>query len=237
MKPSPLRWGIAALRFGATAITYIDRQTLSVAAPYIRESLAIDNEGYGYAVGSFLAAYTVMHVVAGRVLDAIGTRAGFALAVAWWSVAAMLHAFSRGVASLCAFRFLLGVGEAGNFPAAIKCVGEWFRESERALATGIFNTGAAIGAMIAPPLVAWLVVRAGWRAAFVLTGALGFLWMIAWLLLYRRPPADPSATSAPAPTMGLARLIRQRPILGRDQHHRVAGDDDRSQHRDQAQQR
>jgi ACS family hexuronate transporter-like MFS transporter len=206
-----MKWAIAALLFAATTINYIDRQTLSVAAPYIRDDLRLDNAGYGYAVGSFLAAYTIMHVVAGRVLDAIGVRLGFALSVAWWSVAAMLHALTRGVASLCAFRFLLGVGEAGNFPAAIKCVGQWFRESERALATGIFNTGAAIGAMAAPPLVAWIILRLGWRAAFLLTGALGFLWIGAWLLLYRRPPLAPAA---PPSGQSLPELLRQRPILG-----------------------
>ncbi len=214
MKASPARWGIAALLFAATTINYIDRQTLSVAAPYIRDQLSISSEGYGYAVGSFLAAYTVMHVVAGRVLDTVGTRIGFALAVVWWSVAAMLHALTRGVASLCAFRFLLGVGEAGNFPAAIKCVGEWFRESERAMATGIFNTGAAIGAMAAPPLVAWLVSSIGWRAAFLFTGAAGFVWVAAWLLVLWGGPPGPQPAPRPASAQTLTQLIRLRPIWG-----------------------
>jgi len=211
---SRLRWGIAALLFAATTINYIDRQTLSVVAPYIRDELSITNEGYGYAVGSFLAAYTVMHVLSGRIVDAVGTRIGLALAVAWWSVAAMLHAAARGVWSLCAFRFLLGAGEAGGYPAAIKCVGEWFLPSERALATGLFNTGAAAGAMAAPPLMAWLAIRAGWRFAFFFTGAAGFLWVLGWLLVYKRAPHNAVIRPQPLPAMGIRRLIVLRPIWG-----------------------
>lgn len=209
---SPHRWVVVALLFAATTLNYIDRQTLSVVAPYIRDDLSITNEGYGYAVGSFLAAYTVMHVVSGRIVDAVGTRLGLALAVAWWSVAAMLHAAARGVGSLCFFRFLLGAGEAGGYPAAIKCVGEWFGASERALATGLFNTGAAAGALVAPPLVAWLVLRAGWRTAFLATGAAGLLWVFAWLQIYNRRPA--ATEPASPPPVGLRRLIVQRPIWG-----------------------
>ncbi len=219
MKPihgarSPMRWGIAALLFAATTINYIDRQTLSVVAPYIRDNLSITNEGYGYAVGSFLAAYTVMHLVSGRIVDAVGTRLGFALAVAWWSVAAMLHAAARGVGSLCAVRFLLGAGEAGGYPAAIKCIGEWFSPSQRALATGLFNMGAAAGAMAAPPLVAWLVLRAGWRAAFFFTGGIGLLWVLGWLQIYRPPPEAGAIRPQQAAPMGLRRLIVLRPIWG-----------------------
>jgi ACS family hexuronate transporter-like MFS transporter len=210
----PMRWAIAALLFAATTINYVDRQTLSVAAPYIRGDLPITNEGYGYAVGSFLAAYTIMHLVSGVIVDVAGTRIGFALAVGWWSIANMLHAAARDVWSLCAFRFLLGAGEAGGYPAAIKCVGEWFRPSERALVTGLFNTGAAFGAIVAAPLVAWLVLGAGWRAAFIFTGGAGLLWVFGWLLFYKRCPGSDGIRPLPGARMDLRRLIALRPIRG-----------------------
>jgi ACS family hexuronate transporter-like MFS transporter len=154
-----------------------------------------------------------MHLVLGRIVDLIGTRIGFALAVTWWSAAAMLHAAARGVWSLCAFRFLLGPGEAGAYPAAIKCVGEWFDSSERTFATGLFNTGAAFGAIVAPPLVAWLVLRAGWCTAFFFTGTAGLLWVFAWLLTYRPPKADAIRPQART-LMDLRRLVVLRPIWG-----------------------
>ncbi|MBM3738966.1 MAG: MFS transporter [Acidobacteria bacterium] len=213
--PDRRRWLVALLLFGATALSYLDRQALSVVAPFVRDDLHITTQQYGYAVGSFLGAYTVMHVVSGRFVDVAGSRAGLAWAVAWWSVAAMLHGLSRGIGGLCLFRFLLGMGEAAGYPASIKCVREWFAASERALATGLFNTGAAAGAIVAPPLIAWITTSAGWRVAFVATGALGLVWVTVWLMFHAGPLARRvSYDSAAEQPVSLASLITQRPVWG-----------------------
>src|SRR6476661_4702631 len=151
-----------ALVFLATVINYLDRQTLSVAAPVLREQFHMSNVEYSRVVFAFLLAYTIMNGVSGPLIDRLGTRLGYGLCVAWWSVAAALHAFSRGALSLGAFRFLLGVGEAGNWPGAVRVVAEWFPERERALASGLFNSGSAVGAIIAPPLVAYLILQFSW---------------------------------------------------------------------------
>lgn len=186
-----LRWYIAVLLMLATTVNYLDRQTLSVAAPQIRQHLHLTNEQYGLVTSAFLIAYGVMHPVAGRLIDWIGTRTGFALAVVWWSLANIAHAFAIGFRSLAAMRLLLGIGEAGNFPAAIKSISEWFPAKERTVATGIMNLGAGAGAVIAPPLVGWLVWAYGWQAAFVVTGLTGFVWLGAWLWLYDHPDRHP----------------------------------------------
>ncbi len=154
------------LAFAATAINYLDRQTLSVAAPVLREQFHMTNVEYSRVLFGFLLAYTIMNGVSGPMIDRLGTRLGYALCIAWWSAAAFLHAFARGAGSLFIFRFLLGAGEAGNWPAAVKVVAEWFPEEERALACGIFNSGSAVGAILAPPLVAWIILTWGWPAAF-----------------------------------------------------------------------
>ena len=184
-----LRWYIAGTIFLATTINYIDRQALSVAAPVIRKDLGLSNEQYGWIVSAFLLAYAIMQIVSGSVIDRIGTKKGFSLAVIWWSIANMLHAFGKGVWSLSAFRFLLGMGEAGNYPAAMKAISEWFPKEERSKAVGILNMGPGMGAIIAPPLMAWLILSFGWKAAFVLTGAIGFLWLLLWRWMYH-PPAE-----------------------------------------------
>src|SRR3982750_689426 len=162
-----------ALAFWATVINYLDRQTLSVAAPVLREQFHMTNEAYSRVVFMFLLAYTIMNGVSGPLIDRLGTRIGYALCIAWWSVAAILHAFSTGSTSLGIYRFLLGMGEAGNWPAAVKVVAEWFPERERALASGLFNSGSSIGAIIAPPVVAFLLIQFGWRTAFVVVGLAG----------------------------------------------------------------
>jgi MFS transporter, ACS family, hexuronate transporter len=185
---SRLRWLMIGFAFLATVINYLDRQTLSVAAPLLTEKFHMSGEAYGLVLSAFMLAYTVMNGVSGPLLDRIGTRAGYALCMAWWSTAGALHALARGPWSLGAFRFLLGMGEAGNWPAAVKVVAEWFPVRERALASGIFNSGAAIGAIVAPPLVAALVLRIGWQAAFVVVGIAGYLWLAGWLWVYRTPP-------------------------------------------------
>ena len=155
------RWLMIGLAFLATVINYLDRQTLSVVAPMLGKEFQMSDETYGLILSAFMLAYTVMNGVSGPLLDRLGTRLGYALCMAWWSTAGLLHAFVTGPWSLGVFRFLLGMGEAGNWPAAVKVVAEWFPPRERALASGIFNSGAAIGAIAAPPLVAWLVLRLG----------------------------------------------------------------------------
>jgi ACS family hexuronate transporter-like MFS transporter len=153
----------------------------------------MSNVSYSRVLFAFLLAYTIMNGVSGPLIDRLGTRVGYALCIGWWSASSVLHAFSAGALSLGAFRFLLGMGEAGNWPAALKVVAEWFPERERALASGLFNSGSAVGAILAPPLVAFIIFRLGWPSAFVLVGLLGFVWLIAWLNIYKTPAVDPSA--------------------------------------------
>jgi ACS family hexuronate transporter-like MFS transporter len=186
--PRRARWLMIALVFWATVINYLDRQTLSVAAPVLREEFHMSNVEYSRVVFAFMLAYTIMNGVSGPLLDRLGTRLGYALCMAWWSVAAVLHCFATGVWSLGAYRFLLGMGEAGNWPAGVKVVAEWFPEKERALASGIFNSGSSIGAILAPPLVAWLLLRFGWPAAFIAVGLSGLIWLAIWWPTYSTPP-------------------------------------------------
>jgi ACS family hexuronate transporter-like MFS transporter len=172
------------LAFWATAINYLDRQTLSVAAPALSEQFHMTNVDYSRVTTAFLFAYTIMNGVSGPLIDRLGTRVGYGLCVLWWSVAAMLHALARGAFSLGAFRFLLGIGEAGNWPGAVKVVAEWFPENERALASGIFNSGSAAGAILAPPIVAFLLLTLGWQSAFLFVGISGLVWLLFWGKLY-----------------------------------------------------
>jgi ACS family hexuronate transporter-like MFS transporter len=189
-----------ALVFWATVINYLDRQTLSVAAPVLLDQFHITNLVYGRIVFAFMLAYTVMNGVSGPLIDRLGTRVGYALCIAWWSAASMLHALARGPLSLGIFRFLLGMGEAGNWPAGVKVVAEWFPENERALASGLFNSGSALGAILAPPTVAYILLRFGWQWAFSSVGLLGFLWLTFWWPLYRTPvESRPMKSSAIAP--------------------------------------
>lgn len=178
---------MVALVFFATAINYLDRQALSVVAPFLIDLYHMSNRNYSEIVFAFMLAYTVMNGAAGPWIDRLGTRTGYTLTVAWWSAAALLHACVFGPWSLGAVRFLLGMGESGNWPAGVKVVAEWFPPKERALASGLFNSGSAVGAIVAPPLVAWIVLQFGWRAAFVAVGLSGFIWLVAWRSLYYSP--------------------------------------------------
>lgn len=184
---SRMRWVMIGFALAATIINYLDRQTLSVVAPALREEFGMSNEAYGYVLSAFMLAYTVSNGLSGPLLDRLGTRLGYALCMAWWSTAGILHALAIGPWSLAGFRFLLGMGEAGNWPAAVKVVSEWFPARERALAAGIFNSGAAIGAIIAPPLVTWLVLQFNWQTAFVCVGVAGYVWLVGWWLVYHIP--------------------------------------------------
>ena len=183
---------VVAFLLGATTINYIDRQSLSVLAPVLQREFSLTTVQYSYLVNSFLAVYSVMYLVAGRVVDRLGTRRGLGYAILCWSAAEILHAFAGGFASLCAARALLAVGEAAIIPSGVKAVAEWFEPKRRGLAIGTFEIGLSLGPLVAPPLVAYLAIHFGWRSAFVWTGVAGLLWAIPWLLFYRLPSAAPA---------------------------------------------
>ncbi len=186
-----LRWWITILLMGITAVNYLDRSVLSVAAPTLKEELDINEIDFSRIVMSFQLAYLIMMPIAGRIIDWLNIRLGFTLSIITWSIAQMATSLAAGWRSFALFRGLLGVTEAGNFPGAIKTVSQWFRPKERTIATGLFNIGAGLGALIAPPLVAFLILKYNWQVAFLATGAFGFLWAILWLLVYRSPEKHP----------------------------------------------
>lgn len=187
-----LRWWIGGLLFASTAINYIDRQTLSVLAPYLQREFSWSSADYALVLAAFRVAYALVPSLAGPLLDRIGTRRGLLLSVTWYSVAAMLTSLARGLPSFAAFRFLLGTGEAANWPGATKAVAEWFPKAERGWAVALFDSGSAVGGAVAPWLVLWLYHTFGsWRPAFVFTGLLGLLWALAWRFLYHPPEEHP----------------------------------------------
>ena len=190
------RWRICALLFFATTINYVDRQVLGVLAPYLQPIIGWNEIQYGYIVSSFQAAYAVGLLAMGGVIDRLGARLGYAIAIAIWSLASMSHALVRSAVGFAIARFALGLGESGNFPAAVKAVAEWFPRKERALATGIFNSGTNVGAIVAPLAVPWIAVRLGWQWAFLFTGFFSAAWLIAWLAIYRRPREHPGVSAA-----------------------------------------
>lgn len=190
------RWWILTLLFFITTINYLDRIVLSVLIPVIRQDLHITTEHYSYVTGTFQLAYTIGFIFMGRLIDRYGTRLGYSVAIAFWSAAAMLHAFVRSTVSLAFWRAMLGFGESGNFPAAIKAVTEWFPKKDRALATGLFNAGTNVASMVGPPIFVWMNANFGWRASFAITGGLGFIWLILWVLLYRLPEMHPHVNQA-----------------------------------------
>jgi len=181
------RWRVIALLFFATTINYIDRQVLGILAPQLQTIFEWSESDYSLIIMAFQAAYAIGLLSMGRLLDKIGTKAGYIIAITIWSIAAMFHAVARSVFSFVLARFSLGIGESANFPAAIKTVAEWFPKRERALATGIFNSGTNIGAIITPLIVPFIALKWGWQWAFITTGALGFIWLIFWYLFYKRP--------------------------------------------------
>ena len=185
------RWVICALLFFATTINYMDRQVLAILSPTLKTELGWSEANYGNINAAFQAAYAIGLLMAGNLMDNLGTRKGFSLSIIIWSLAGMATAAATSVRGFTAARFMLGLGEAGNFPGAIKTVTEWFPSKERALATGIFNSGSNIGAIVAPLAVPIIALRYGWHGAFIAVGALGFLWLAFWLALYRRPEDHP----------------------------------------------
>jgi ACS family hexuronate transporter-like MFS transporter len=187
-----VRWRIGALLFLSTTINYIDRQSLSALAPFLKAENHWTNEQFALVIIGFRAAYAIGQALAGRFLDKVGTRDGLSLAVLWYSVAAMLTPLATGLRSLCGFRFLLGLGEAANWPGATKAVSEWFPRRERGLAVALFDSGSAIGGAVAPVLVVWLYHTFGsWRPAFAVPGMLGLIWLALWRATYRRPEDHP----------------------------------------------
>lgn len=207
----PFRWWIAALLFASTTINYIDRQTLSVLAPYLKRDFAWSNSDFALIVIAFRAAYTIFQVVSGRLLDKLGTKRGLSVAVLWYSAVAMATSAATGLRSFAVFRFLLGAGEAANWPGAAKAVSEWFPESERGVAVAMYDSGSAVGGAVAPVLVVWMYSTFGsWRPAFVITGLLGFAWLATWRLVYRTPaPVATAAATGPARSSWTSLLRRK----------------------------
>jgi ACS family hexuronate transporter-like MFS transporter len=185
------RWTICALLFFAATINYVDRQVIGILKPTLKSELGWDEIAYSNIVFWFQAAYALGFILMGRLMDRFGTRKGFSFAVLFWSLAAMAHSLASSVMGFGVARFALGLGESGNFPASIKTVAEWFPKKERALATGIFNAGTNVGAIVTPLTVPWIAGHLGWRWAFIITGGLGFIWLVAWISLYRKPHEHP----------------------------------------------
>ena len=181
------RWTICSLVFYATTINYLDRQVISLLKTTLEKEFSWTESDYSNIVIAFQFAYAIGMVGAGRIIDKIGTKLGYAITLALWSVASILHAFATGTLSFAIFRAFLGFTEAGNFPAAFKTVAEWFPKKERAFAGGIFNSGTNVGAILAPIVVPWLAINYSWKIAFIATGAIGFLWLILWFIYYEIP--------------------------------------------------
>ena len=196
MKSTNVRWTVVALIFFATTINYIDRQVIGLLKPFIQGDLGWTEADYGYIVTAFQIAYGIGMLVGGRMLDYLGSKKGYSIAIIVWSIGAVLHATVRSVTGFGAARAILGLGEAGNFPAAVKVIAEWFPKRDRAFATGVFNSGTTIGAIIAPIIVTAITLQWGWRWAFIVTGLLGFFWVIFWWLLYHSPEKDPRVNTA-----------------------------------------
>src|SRR6476661_4701498 len=195
MKPmTNYRWTICSLVFFATTINYLDRQVISLLKPVLEKEFQWTESDYANIVAAFQLAYALGMVGIGSVIDKIGSKLGYAISLFLWSIASIMHAFATSTFGFGVFRAFLGVTEAGNFPAAIKVVAEWFPKKERALATGIFNCGTNIGAIVTPLTVPYIAAHFGWRWAFIITGLLGFLWLGFWLLLYSKPEEHPRIT-------------------------------------------
>ena len=191
-----VRWTICAMLFVATSINYMDRQVIAILKPTLQHSIGMTEAAYGHITAVFMIAYAIGLLAAGRFVDRVGTRVGYMVIMALWSLSAMSHALANTVLEFGIARFSLGLGESGNFPAAIKTVAEWFPQSERSLATGVFNSGATMGAVLAPIIVPWVTIRYGWHAAFLATGGFSVLWIFWWFRNYRKPVNHPTLTGA-----------------------------------------
>jgi len=208
-------WAVILWITLSTVLNYMDRQTLSILAPMLRDQFHMSAEEYSAIVSAFLFSYTVMYTVGGIFVDKVGERIGMAVCITWWSIATMLHSVVQGAFSLGAARFLLGIGEPGNYPAALRATTAWFPKSERGLPVAVYSSGSAIGAIIAPPLIALITLRFGWRYAFIMPGACGLVWVSVWLLLYRRPENHHAISTATNITgRSWLSLLRDRNVLG-----------------------
>lgn len=187
IKVGNYRWVICALLFFATTINYVDRSVLGVLAPTLRDVIGWTDQEYGIISAAFTQAYAIGFIFAGWFIDKVGSRMGYSVYLTIWSLAAAAHALARSAFGFGIARFMLGIGESGNFPAAIKTIAEWFPKKERALATGIFNAGSNVGAVLAPLVVPWLALNWGWQSAFIITGLIGLVWVFFWWPVYRKP--------------------------------------------------
>ena len=202
--PKRLRWYFVGLVTVAIAISYFDRQTISVAIRAIQGAIPISEQQFSWLQTAFLLSYAALYALGGRMVDRLGTRRGLLLIMTWWSLACMLHGLASGFAWLLAMRFLLGMGEGGAFPAATRVVSEWVPAAERSTAMGIINAGTAVGSLLAPPLIGLVLVLSGWRAVFFVAGGLGLLWVVWWAGAYRANSGTLSAGTA------AARVLAQR---------------------------
>jgi len=219
-----LRWWIVGLLAAATALNYLDRQNLPVVVVELQKEIPLTEKQFALLQSLFLMAYGIMYAGGGKIIDWLGTRAGYAVMIVWWSAANFMHGIVTSVLQLGVFRFLLGMGEGGGFPGSAKAVSEWFPPKERSFAFGIFNTGSSVGAVVAPPLIALIVLLLNWRWVFFITGAMGFLWVVLWLKLYQPPakhglitPAERAYIErelAPVPTQAADPPIRWIQLLG-----------------------
>jgi ACS family hexuronate transporter-like MFS transporter len=210
-----LRWIIAGLLLVVTLVNYVDRMAISVLVKNISEDFQLDENDYGQIVALFMVAYAVMYAGSGYIVDRLGTRVGMAFFVCFWSVCQVLHGFTVGKWSFIACRVGLGLAEPGSFPAATKAVGEWFPPRQRAIGVGIFNTGSVIGAAVASPLAAFVALRFGWRATFVFTGALGFIWLIVWLIFYQPPQRNRWLGTKEAVELSRAGVIADETVMSK----------------------
>jgi ACS family hexuronate transporter-like MFS transporter len=217
-----VRWTVCAMLFAATSINYMDRQVIAILKPTLEHSIGMTEVSYGYIVDAFQIAYAIGLLAAGRLIDKLGTRIGYMLVMAVWSFSAMGHALASTVLEFGFARFFLGLGESGTFPAAIKTVAEWFPQNERSLATGIFNSGANVGAILAPAIAPWVTLRYGWHAAFLTTGLFSVLWILWWFRYYRTPTDHATLTARElrhiyqeaAADMGPSPFVPWRRLLG-----------------------
>jgi MFS transporter, ACS family, hexuronate transporter len=212
VRVSKFRWAILAMLFAATVLNYVDRQTLSILASSVQKDLGIDDLGYARIVQYFLIAYAISYLFAGWITDKLGAKVSLALFLGWWSLANMATGWVRNAGQLGFARMMLGIGEPGVYTAGPKAVAEHFPPAERGFALGIYTAGAMVGATIAPPLIAWLALKYGWRAAFVITGAAGFVWLAVWLFVYRSPEGEqPARTQEP---INWGTILRDRRVWG-----------------------
>jgi MFS transporter, ACS family, hexuronate transporter len=210
--PKRVRWYFVGLVTGAIAISYFDRQTISLAIHSIQGNIPISEQQFSYLQTAFLLSYAALYAIGGRLVDRLGTRCGFLLIMAWWSLACMLHGLATGFAWLLVMRFLLGMGEGGAFPAATRVVSEWVPADQRSTAMGVINAGTAVGSLLAPPVIGLVLVLSGWRMVFLVAGSLGLVWVAWWAVVYRANAAAPSTDMLDA--QALAERMTFREVAG-----------------------